>query len=427
MRNNLVILLGCLLVLTTVGTTISAGERPPLVLERSGSYEYIRGLDADTIFITDSVLFTLGDALIMADRAIWIKGRSVILEKDVYIEDSLYQLWADQVTYDINENASRAVGKEVILISRADSVKAVGTHAWFDRDSRLFRMHDRPIMYLHYLDTARTVQITADRMVYDGGGRIGYADGDVIMRQSETESHSGRAIMYAEDNILVLLDDPRTHRKESEITGDTLIFYSGNKTLERIFVQGNAVGDFSEPNQTDSTRNDKFDLTGGELDFDLSDGELKRVRAANQAYSYYAPAPGDSAEVIENYASGDTITFFLEDENLTAVNVIGGAEGEYLNGKKTENDSGFVYTVDSVQYSGDAIDYRMIDSTITLSGAARVSSAEMSLTAARIDFLTARDLVKAYDDSAVVDSHFIYVPVVLNDGSDELQNVKCRM
>lgn len=420
MRNKTVILLGLFTILAMSALPVLSNESSPLVLERSGSYEYIRGLDADTIFITDSVLFTIGDAVIMAERAVWIKGQSIILERDVYIEDSLHQLWADQVTYDIMENASRAVGEEVVLVSLTDSIKAVGTNAWFDRDNGLFRMQDRPVMYLHYQDSARLVQINADQLVYDGDARIGYADGQVVIRQSEAESHSGRAIMYTDDNVMLLLDGPHTRRKESEISGDTLIFYSNDQTLERISVQGNAVGDFTEPNQRDSTQNDKFDLTGADLEFHFADGDLNRVRAANQAYSYYAPAPGDSSEVIENYASGDTITFFLENENLTAVNVIGGAEGEYLSGKKKETDSGSVFTVDSVQYSGSMIDYQLADSSITLSEAARVSSGDMSLSAATIDYLTARQLVKAYDDSAVVDSHFVYVPVILNDGSDEL-------
>ncbi|UCD18061.1 MAG: LPS assembly protein LptD, partial [Candidatus Zixiibacteriota bacterium] len=395
-------------------------DSEPLILEPSGPYEFIRGHERDTIFIRDSVVFRHGDRTFLANQAIWIKQEAIILEDNVYIEDSLYQLWADKVVYEINENIVRATGQEVILLSGADSLKAIGTNAYFSRDSSLFRMVDRPTMFLNYPDSTRLVQIDADRIAFEVKNKIGYGDGQVIITQAHTESHSGRAVMYADDNVLVLYDQPVARRRASRISGDTLIFFSSEKTLEKIHVQGNAAGDFTEPGGSDSTVYDKFDLKAQELEFYLSNGDLNTVIATRQAYSYYAPGTGDSAEVISNRASGDTIKLFLSDQRLSAVNVIGGAEGEYLNGKQESTDSGSVFVMDSIRYSGDFIDYNLKDSTIVLDGMARVSSKEFFLSASRIDYLTSRELVKAYHDSARVDSAFVYYPVVLNDGTDEL-------
>ena len=264
-----------------------AEEKSPLKLLHSDTYEYIRGLLRDTIFITGSVAFEHGATALQADTAIWIKGQSIILHDHVYVEDSLYMLSADWLEYNINPAIARAYGDTVILISKADSLMAVGDNAYFCRDSSIFRMHHSPMIYLNYQDTGRITQINADSITLNTAEKIAYAYGQVIISQLETECRSDRAVMYLDDEVLLLLENPVAQRKKSKITGDTLILIAEDRKLNQINAFGNAFGDFREPTEKDSTLYDNFELKASEIRFDLEDQILRRVTAANQAYSFY--------------------------------------------------------------------------------------------------------------------------------------------
>jgi len=390
-----------------------------LYLEESDSFEFIRGLDRDTVFITGAV-FKQDVATIVADTAIWIKGEKIILIDDVYIEDSLYNLAADRVVYDLSINSATAAGDTVVLISSRDSILARGTDAYFDRDSSLFRMWNRPTVFLNYQDTTRLTRIDADFIAIESESKIGYADGNVIINQKSGESNSGRAILYMDDEILLLLENPSLMRGESKIVGDTLVLYSNESNLERILVSGNAVGNFKEPVNDDSTVFDVTDIRANEIDFGFKDNDLDNVLAAGQAYSFYFPGSEYDTEMTKNNVSGDTLRLFMKDSELSAVEVIGGAEGEYLTGKYETRDTSRVYVVDTVIYTSDSIKYALVDSVITLNGNASVENKTVALTAHTINFNTSRELVTAFDDSVKIDTIFNYLPVVLRDGDEEL-------
>ncbi len=387
-----------------------------------GRTRYIRGHDKDTIFVKDSVVCTYGVWTFSSDTVMFIKDEAIRLKGHALAQDTANQIDADIIDYDIAKRTVTANGKKVTIISRIDSLKAIGNNAWFSRDSSIFRMFNRPILYVNFEDTARMIQIVADRIAFNSADKIGYADGDVVIRQQDTESKSERAIMYGDNDVVTLLGgNPVAQRKDSYITGDTLVFFSHKGNLDRITVMGDAKGDFTEPNKSDSSRQDHFELKAFDLDFYFAGGDLKTVIAARQAYSFYNPAVIDSQETVKNYASGDTIKLYLVDKSLSEVNIIGGAEGQYLSGKKPANDTLTGPVVDTIDYNGNRIDYNLDDSTIVLTGQAKVVSGKMSLAAAKVDYLTTRQLVLAYDDSSKVnDTGLVYYPVILNDGTEEL-------
>jgi len=403
-----------------IGVSSLAADNAPLFLDHSGTYEFIRGMEKDTIFITDSVVFRRGAGILMADTAIWVKGESIILVRNVFIKDTAYELSADRVIYDINANNSTATGDTVVLISQADSLMAIGKHAYFDRDSSIFRMWERPVVFLNYQDTSKTVRIDADRIAVDSRTRIGYADGNVVIHQGETESNSGRAIMYIKDDILLLLENPMAQIRKSEIKGDTLILYGEESAIGKIEVWGNAEGDFKEPSREDSTIYDNSRLKAANIEFNFKSGELNNVIASGQAYSFYSPGAADSSEMVRNNVSGDTIKLYMDNNGLQAVDVIGGAEGEYLTGQYKTGDSARIFVEDTVKYNSNEIEYSILDSTITLTGDASVKNKNISLTAHQVKYATSKELVTAYDDTMSVDSDFIYIPVVLQDGNEEI-------
>ena len=396
-----------------------AADERPLYLDQADSYEFIRGLDRDTIFIAGAV-FRMDSGNLRADTAVWIKGQDILLIGNVFVEDSLYKLSADRVIYDINTNSADASGDTVIIISEVDSVMARGKKAYYSRDSSIFRMWDRPSVFLNFQDTSKQTRVDGDRIALETKSKIGYADGQVVITRENTESHSSRAIAYLGDDVLLLLGEPVARRKGSEIKGDTLILYGQESYLRKIFVSGNAEGDFKEPSDKDSALYDISQLKASEIEFNLEQNALKDIIASGQSYSFYAPGSRDSAEIVKNNVSGDTIKLFIRDEKLQVVEVDGGAEGEYLTGKYVTNDTVKSFVEDTVKYSSDYIDYLLADSTITLDGHAAVHNKSVSLTAHKIKFNTAKELVTAFDDSAKADTVVTYFPVILKDGSEEI-------
>jgi lipopolysaccharide assembly outer membrane protein LptD (OstA) len=406
-----------LIIISLVATI--RGAEVPLYLERASTYEFIKGDLRDTVFITDAV-FRRGKGILQADTAIWIKGQNIILINDVEIEDSLYWLSADRVEYDIKSNSARATGDTVTIISETDSIMARGTIGYYSRDSSMFRMYDRPTVFLNYPDTAGKIQVNAERIALNTEDKIGYADGQVLIRQADTESKSGRAIMYIEDDILLLLEEPVAARKESRIKGDTLIFYGKESLLARMEVFGNAEGNFKEISDKDSSVYDLSDLMALAMEFNFKGGELDNVIASGQAYSFYKPGTTDSSEIVKNDVSGDTIKLSLEEEKLQLVEVMGGAEGEYLTGSYRTEDTVTSFTEDTVKYRSDNIQYSLNDSTISLAGRAWVENKTVSLAAHNIRYNTASELVTAFNDTTTVDTGTVYVPVILKDGAEEI-------
>jgi len=406
-------------VLVCVFSVSSAQDEKPLYYD-SDTYEYIRGIAYDTVFMTGDVEFRFGAVQINSDTAIWVRGQKIILLGDVKVEDSLYLLLADRTDYFISSKLIEAYGDSVILVSEKDSIKAVGPRMFYHRDSAITRMFGHPTVYIDFQDTSKMATIDADRIVLNSDDKIAYADGNVSINQNDTKSSSGRAIMYLDDNILFQTENPKASRRESEISGDTLIFYSENDMLERIYVSGNAKGDFKEPSANDTTVYDISEVEASVLDFQFKYGELDRIIAAEQAYSYYFPGTADSSEIVKNIVSGDTIKLFMEDEELDRVEVIGGAEGEYMTGKYETGDSATKFIEDTVRYSSRYIDFSLEDSIITLNQFSRVSNDDITLRAYRIKYNTASRLVFAYDDTAMVDTTMTYIPVVLKDQKEEI-------
>ncbi len=407
--------MGLVLILSL--TTFSAEE--PIILEESSFFDIIRGAARDTIIIGQALL-SQGTGTLRADTAIWIKGEKIILVDSVIIRDSLYTLTADRVEYSIPYRQAYAFGDRVVIVSERDSIMAVGTDAWLVRDSSLFRMTTRPNLLLNYQDSLRKISITADRITFDSRSKIGYADGRVVINQEDTESRSGRAIMYLDEEILLLLDSPEATRRSSQIKGDTLVMFMKERSLSRLQVTGKGEGKFREPTRKDSLLFDNSTLTAAAIDFNFKYGELDNIIAGGQAYSFYEPGRLDSSNLVKNTVSGDSIKLFLKNEEINLIQIIGGAEGEYQQGNLKADSGGRYIAWDTVFYKSDPIRYQPQDSLISLIQNASVSDNKVSLSASRIDFNTDRELVTAFADSITVGDSALYQPVVLKDEGQEM-------
>lgn len=412
----------------------ASAERSQLVLEQSGSVEVVLEGDQYVTYVVDDVKFKTRTATIYCDSAIWRRGLDVNLKGSVRILDSAYQLAADSVYYSVQEELSEAWGKQVELWSYSDSVYAVGTHALYLSLAKYFYMDDRPLLYLRYPDSARMVEILGDTIEYDADSGYAVSKGDVNITSQDISTHSGRADMDLETNDLLLTQSPIAKRRNSEVSGNTIAVTYRDELIESIVVTDSARGEFSEPVDSAGVFIDHSRLEGDNIIFQFHRGELAYILCYGQAYSWYYPSDRGTRDYNENSVSGDTIRFVVQNEELQAVKVTGGAIGTYISGKLPESDTTLV-SADTIDYQSDFIDYSMSDSTIVLKRAAAVQSQGMSLTAYDISFDTRDRIVEAYSaevqeiDSMAVDStdpnsmarlQPNNIPVLLDDGGDVL-------
>jgi lipopolysaccharide assembly outer membrane protein LptD (OstA) len=393
--------------------------------------EFIFSRLQDTTYVTGSVVFETESGLIYCDSAMWAKGKLVILWGQVIIDDREYRLAADSVTYDLLSGRAVARGSYVELWSRPDSLFAVGTHAFYDRDRRYFYMQERPTVYLNYPDSSRMIEVIADFVEYDAPGQVAEAEGTVRITSDEFSSSSGCAVMHPKKNTLDLFDQPSIRRKKSEISGRFITVASDAQAIRRVDVIDSARAEFSEPINPLETDFDRSILTGRRILLDFIAGDLRTVTCYNQAYSWYNPAPVHKEEQIENTVSGDTIRFYVSNEQLQEVEVTGGAIGTYLSSTRTEQDSVVQVTTDTVDYQADHITYSLRDSLITLRSQSKCESGTVSLEAYEVQLDTKTRMIEAFSaslstDSASGDNVFAGrlqpndVPVILKDREQQL-------
>ena len=403
--------------------------------QHSDEYEVVLSSDGksiDTMFAIGNVIFETDSGTIYCDSAIWAVGRDLALRGKVVIDDASYHLVADSVRYDENTNVATARGSYVELFSRRDSVLAVGRHVVYHRAVKQFRMEDRPTVYLKYPDSAKMIEVVADRVDFDAANGLAQADGNVKIDSKDLSATSGCAVLQMRRNVLDLFDNPAAQRGNSIVRGGLISVRSENDMLSRIDVLDSARGDFKEPIKGDTTQFDNSTLTGKRIVMDFDQGSLSGISSFGQAYSWYFPATQGKREEQQNSVSGDTIRFAIEEERLRSVTVIGGGIGRYLDSKTIKSsDTLSTKQTDTVDYTGSRIVYDLTDSTISLFQQATVNSGTVALSAHQIVFQTRHRLVKAYSagvsqDSSTVDSTLLAqfqpnpIPVILKDKDEEL-------
>lgn len=373
-------------------------------IQHADKWEVIFTPPPETHYVSGNVIFQTESGLIYCDSAVWQKGETVILRGRVIVDDAEYYLVADSVRYNLSNDQATAMGDYVELWAKTDSLFAVGTQAYFDRDGDFFEMDNRPTLYLNYPDSATMIEVIGDHVEYDKPSGIAQASGNVNITSQEMTSTSGCAIMDRNKNVLDLWEDPVAKREQSIISGSLISIYMSGEAIERIDVIDSARGEFNEPVDTVENYVDQSILTGDRLIFDFAFGQLYQITAWGEAYSWYYPSARGKAETTENTVSGDTILFSVLEEKLQEVDVIGGAIGSYQKGEDLLVDSTIVTVVDTIDYNGRWINYNLADSLITLRSAAHVESDNVVLDAHEIQFKTDEKMIRAYSAELLSDS-----------------------
>ncbi len=371
-------------------------------LEHADQVEVLLRDSTYLTYVVGHVAFQTETGRIYCDSAIWHRGQYVHLRGNVLVDDQDYRMVADSAFYDLLTREAVARGSDVQLWSYEDSLYAAGTHAYFDRRRDFFFMEERPLLYLKYPDSARMVEVIADRIQYDGLTEVAEATGRVVITSQDIASESDCAIMNVAGQVLDLYGAPRARRGESVVTGDLISIVVRDDTLRTIDVIDSAHGEFTEPVDSAQTDFDRSTLKGRRIILTFENGELDRILCYGQAYSWYYPSTRGSNEFNENSVSGDTIRFTVRADALTRVDVIGGAIGTFITGKMTSDDTLEPPKADTIDYSSQYIHYDVTDSVITLVKAGHVQSGTVALDAHEIRFDTRRRVIEAY--SAEIDT-----------------------
>jgi len=393
-----------IVLLCALTATAHAQQHKQLTLTHMDELEVMLQQGKYLSFVTGHVEFETSTGKIFCDSAVWSQGEYVRLNGSVRVDDSSYSLTADSVFYNLLDSIAFAWGKRVELWSFDDSVYAVGPYAVYDRRNENFFMNDRPLLYLKYPDSATMVEVLADSVAYRGDSSLAVAVGDVNISSSEFASTSGTAVMDGAENVLTLTESPTAERGGSKLSGGVITVGYEDDLIRSIDVVDSARGDFTQVVDTADGYSDRSVLTGARLHMDFLEGILTGIVCTQQAYSWYYPSSRGALEFNENSVSGDTIRFQVDREQLLAVEVMGGAIGSYVNGRKNAGDTMIVATADTVDYSARFIDYDMVDSMITLEEGGRVTSGTMALAAERIVFDTRRRIVEAFSAQVEPDS-----------------------
>jgi len=512
-NRSYIYIVACLLLINTV--LLGQSRSNKVKLDRSGNLEVLYENDQYITYVKYDVVFETESGFIYCDSAVFVKGIYVNLMGNVKVDDDDYRLMADSVYYDIINGTATARGSFVELWSYDDSLYASGVHAFYDRERKVFEMEERPIIYINYPDTNRMIEIISDFVHYNSNYRKAEATGDVIINHSDLVAESQCAVMNINENLLDLYDNPIARKKDSEIRGEFISIKYQGELLRQIDVIDSAFGEFTEPVDSLGLFVDRSILSGDRIIINFYFGAMDNVICYGQAYSWYFPSLRGGRDYHENSVSGDTIKFFMDQNQLQSVKVVGGVVGTYLSGRLRdttkilteeltlqdslvevarelleERDTTYIeeeeeannpippkiidtiaadtivsdtislvefetdstdtlyekkwvspsdtldlVTVDSIDYNGSFVEYSLIDSIIYLHQSCNITSGEMSLTAHEVQFDTHNRLIKAYSanekyiDTAyagdtlstlAADLQPATIPVVLNDGDDEL-------
>ncbi|MFQ5607841.1 MAG: putative LPS assembly protein LptD, partial [Candidatus Zixiibacteriota bacterium] len=455
----------------------SAVRAQPIKLKRSDFFELIRGAAQDTIHTFGNVRFEQSGTEVYCDSAVWIVDSALhlwgavrfkdgpnLLEADsiVYnLVDSVMNargsvrylseesdLRADSMIYRLKDSTLYATGDSVVLISESDSIRAVGDQAFFDRTRKVMEMLGRPVVRFGYPDSSAERTIVADYIRYEYSQRSAIARGGVELKQHGSIATAACAQLDSDPERIRLYDSADVIWGKNDLSGDFITLLSADGQPVSIEVYGSGEANLIQPDTvhgatavvepdtlgaiTDTARDTALAgepvthterptpssvLNGDQLRFSFTDGKLRRVDSYGQARSLYKPGIDARGMEVRNAASGDSISLFIENDELSRVEVFSSVQGAYsernpqsaiiTDGAPPEHE-GRINAGDTVQYRGDYVSFDLLDSSIAMAGRAEVEQGTLFLKADSIMYLTAAKFLKAYAvteaDSTLPDS-----------------------
>ncbi len=366
----------------------------------------------------------------------------------VRLHEETRSLRCDWLRYDLADSSATA-GDVIDLRDETDSLEVHGRSLFYDRRAGVMTVTgsaaERPRLLRSTGNAGLILTIVADTLRLHVRERGGEAFGKVTLEYGETRGSCARAWFagardqlfltgapqiwdregnMAGDSMAVELHDRRAerlrvwHGAHSEyaplarpgerhlVVGDTLTAYLAEGAVRNVVVSGGAEALYL-PGEVDRRNGVGLNWTGGKrIRLVFAKGGVDRVQFEGEAHGRYLlprPAGGDSLAAAPTPAPAETVA------------VLGGYRQEVLAGIRARAAQGSLELPDSllrelpfdpaetVQYSGDAIDFGVESERMAITGASHVAYKGMELNAKEIVFHSSRNLVVASGEPVLRD------------------------
>lgn len=372
----------------------SQDSAEPLILERADSSEVIQSPAGSEYHLFGNVLFTQGDTRLTSDRAVWKQEQGEVhFAGNVRIVQPDRFLHADQVWYRRRSRSFVALG-QVLVEDTAQSFSLTSERGQFDRRRETARADSLPrLRWDFYLDSASQTIITADTLIFNRTLRYGIGLGTVRVYKGEWYAEGTYGESWPDSGLAFLTGEPRATGLGGDIAGDTLVLTFHRNQVERVQAIGRATGSYRDSTGAAAGQNR---IRGRTADFFLTNDTLRAIRVVGEAYTDNQPDdPSDG----RNQASGDSLWMHFDDGRLRTVTISGGARGTYRAPAPGNRE-------DTVRYSGAEIVFHPDSSRIDIMTSSRLQYGRVVLDAGRISYwttsrnLVARPLAIAPDSAA---------------------------
>ena len=344
---------------------------------------------------------------IVCDRARYDRVRRVaVLTGSLKLSDSTRVMYADSIIYNRRTGIADAIGN-VVLIDEVEQYSISGRHARYDKAAGRAVVDIDPILMFD-LDAKERGTIAAEWMEFDVENKIGIAVDNVRLVKGETRAECDSAAIYDEEGLVRLFGEPVATNKTSGMTGDRMEIYYTDDEVRRVIIPSS--GRLTESPEPDSEWREDSWIVGDSVSIFLSEEKVDSVRIIGTSKAMYYPIEGEEGKVSNNFASGDTMFFRFEEEELEYVRISGNADGIYnfmnLSGEETIDSIAaaidtslqyrdFAAQAENVEYRADIIEYFAKTEDIFLQGNAGLTYQNRNLSAERIDFNSRLNVLEA--------------------------------
>ena len=354
LKHNIIAAAAVLFFLSYFITTAQEAKKPPVVLEHAKILrnKVIRGESVKEL--VDSVRISRGGMVIDCNYAVQFErlGR-ILFEQEVHYSDSARDLWADRVTYFIDEDSLLAEGsvktvqelyegycnianysndreniymfQNVKLIKSDEGVVLTGRRGFGDKTMEYARVAGAAHMVK--TDTLGETEITVDAETIEffNDKSMALATDSVEVLKDDVKANSDTLEYYSAEKYALLYSDPVVLRELDEMRGDSIYMYMAGESIDRIELYGHASA-LSAPEF--GAGGDFNRMYGRTIVIRLREGKIDNIVVTGNASSLYYLFEDMQPKGV-NKATGDRIDLSFLQGKLETIKVIGGAEGTY--------------------------------------------------------------------------------------------------
>lgn len=331
------------------------GRKAPLVLENAELLRSISREDETIRILINDVQFSQEDIYVECDYAeFYAESRKTFLRGNVFIQDSVRTLMADEVTYYEATGVAYAIGNvvlqeennrvircrrleydydravinyrgDIIIEDSTKNIIVTGQLGNYDEWTRTAEISVEP--KLVKLDSLKSNPITikGKKLWYNDSLRHARVVDNVSVTQDTMIATSNYLFFDDSTGFAELTREPKLTRGKEVITADTMYFYMKNQKIDELRALGNIVALSPADSLEEAPMNR---LTGKKLYSYFEHGEAKNIIVIGNATSKYFLRENGKENGV-NISSGDTLTINFKNKKITTIQVVGGVEGTF--------------------------------------------------------------------------------------------------